>query len=599
MSALFVHYDSTSIDCDEFDRCFTVLDDRGPDGRDRFIGDHIAIGCQHFISPPPSGTPRQLLRDGPYVFAFDGRVDNRHELIRDQTDLDEGMSDLELFATLFTTSIEDSFPKIVGPFFAVAYNTETGRLVCGRDTMGLRHIFYLATDHHVLVSSSPDAILAHPAVQRTPDRMAVAGYLSRKGHYAERSFYRNIDIVGRGSYLVVQNGAVEEQRYHTFTSQESYSRPRPDAFRQALDRAIAARTRGEARPAIALSGGRDSNTIAAILANHDGVTLTTYSHVSQCENERVRTEMRNIERAREVFDLDSTTIPIDDYDFEYDRCKRDYSFGLPILDPYLYMQVQLYREASTDETVVLDGFGGNSFDGLGFHYYDFLQRGDLRQLLHRAYRDTGSLPANLASSILPVVATVSLRLRSTRDPAWLTCEPASSDIEMAVRSVEKRSMLRFLFRNAKSLMRFQARHAALKHGVDLRFPLMDERLHREVLNMPPGSLRAGGRLKGLFLDAVDGLLPPEIEAFEVGMPFNPFLNQGLENYGRTNLEEALRTLHTSTLGIVDEAVVRKEISNYMTDTEQGGIKPIDLWRLLTIEQWLQGQDYQNHRTSAT
>lgn len=558
MSAIFVHYDSTGIDSDAFDHCFTVLDDRGPDGRDCVVRDHIAIGCQHFFSTPQSGKHSQPVHDGSYVFAFDGRIDNRNELIQDHADLEEEMSDLEMFTTLFNTYAEDSFTKLVGPFFAVAYNTETGRLICGRDTLGLRHIFYLRTEQTVLVASSPDAIRSHPNIQNPPDRMAIAGFLSRKSNYAERSFHRNIDIVSRGSYLVVQNGSVEERRYHTFTSRDVYSRPRPDAFRQALNRAIQARIRGETQPAIALSGGRDSNTIAAILADHCGVTPTAYSHVSHngFDNERIRIEMQNIERATEMFDLNSTTIPIDDYDFEHDRCMSDYSFGLPVLDSYLYMQVLLYQEASTNGHVLLDGFGGNSFDGSGFHYYDFLRRGNLSQLVHRANRDTGSLPVNIASSIFPIVASVSSRLRSSRDPAWLTCEPTSSDIAMDIRSLEKRLMLRFLLRNGKSLMRFQARNAALKHGVDLRFPMMDERLHHEVLKMPPGSLRSGGRLKGLFLDAVDGLLPPKIEDFEVGMPFDPFLKQGLTNYGRANIEDALRTLHTSTLGIVDERGVR-------------------------------------------
>jgi asparagine synthetase B (glutamine-hydrolysing) len=363
-----------------------------------------------------------------------------------------------------------------------------------------------------------------------------------------------------------------------------------------LDTAISARIEEKTQPAISLSGGRDSNTIASIVVDSLDIAPTTYSHVSTNDfgNERIRTEMENIDHMQEVFDLDSTRIGIDNYEFKYDVCSSDYSFGLPVLDPYLHMQVQLYQEVSQRGEILLDGFGGNCFDGAGLHYYDLLTTGKIYQLIRRAYRDGGSMAANLISSILPLLTTLPLMNSTKQEPAWLTVEPASFDIDMSVTSLEQRFMLRFLLKHTKSVMRFQARQAALKHGVDLRFPLMDERLHREVLKMPPGSLRAGGRLKGLFLDAVNNVLPPKIERFDVGMPFDPFLKQGLANYGAENIELTLQTLHTSDLSIVDEEIVRPAISNYTNGAETEGIKPIHLWKLLTIEKWLQDH---NRRTN--
>lgn len=232
------------------------------------------------------------------------------------------------------------------------------------------------------------------------------------------------------------------------------------------------------------------------------------------------------------------------------------------------------------------GLGGNCFDGTGFHYYDLLRGGHLRQLGKRAYRDDGSTVANLTSAVLPLVANAASQLKAPHEPEGFTGEPDRGEIEIGVDSLEKRLMLRFLLKDSKNLMRFQARHAARKHGIDLRFPLMDERLHRDVLKMPPGSLRTGGRVKGLFLEAVDGLLPPEIEHFEVGMPFDPFLHQGLYNLGQETIDESLSPLQTSRLGIVTGETIQQAVTADANGTGYGDIKPIHLWKVFTIENWL-------------
>lgn len=342
---IFAQYDSGGVDVDAFSTCFSVLDDRGPDGKDCFIDRNIAVGCQHFFVSPHQQTVPQPIEEGASIFAFDGRVDNRHELLRTHTAIDDEMTDIEIFISLFKKHGVDVFNKLIGPFFALIYSHKNDRLICGRDTLGLRYIFYHHTGERLVVSSSPDAILAADHVQGTPERAAIAGYLSQNSTYSEGSFYADIDTVSRGAYLVFENGSVKERRYHTFTSREEYTSPRPTTFRQALNKSTQAHTRGTATPAVALSGGRDSNTIASLVIHELEIAPSTYSHVSQTEmeNERIRTEMNNIEVMAEAHSLDSTRICVDDYTFAYDLCHEEYSFGMPLLDPYLHMQIQLYQ----------------------------------------------------------------------------------------------------------------------------------------------------------------------------------------------------------------------------------------------------------------
>ncbi len=596
---IFALHNGDGVTIDEFETCFSVLDDRGPDGKDSIVDRTIAVGYQQFHPESEDTVCPQPLDDGDYIVAFDGRIDNRSALARQFSRIEPDSADAEIFKTLFQSRHERAFQDIIGPFFALVYQKRTGELVCGRDTIGLRHIFYYHSNDRLLVASSPDAILE--TVATTLDTAAIAGYLSQNSKYEGYSFFEEIDTLDRGSVLRYNGEVVQEHRYHVFTSHSDYTRPRPDTFRETLRKAAYARTPGEGQPAVALSGGRDSNTIAALLVTDCDVAPRMYSHVSEkgVESERIATEMENIERMANTFPFESHRINIDEYDFEYDSCLDAYSFGLPLLDPYLSMQIQLYQQAADSGSILLDGFGGNCFDGTGFYYHDLLRNGQLRRLVTRSYHDDGATVANLLSSVLPVVASVTSKLTASHDPAWVQCDPPSSDVAMNVKPLEQRLMLRFLLKRSKNLMRFQARHAARKHGVDLRFPLMDERLHHEVLKMPPGSLRSGGRIKGLFLDAVAGLLPAEIEEFEVGMSFDPFLEQGLDNYGRKSIASSLNPLRTSRLGVVDADMVRPEITNYLSTSGRDGIKPIHLWKLLTVERWLDHHGEQNTHATGT
>lgn len=594
---IFALHDGVTVD--EFETCFSVLDDRGPDGKNSIVDRTIAVGYQQFHPDSAAAVCPQPIDDGDYIVAFDGRIDNTSTLARTYSRVEPDSADAEIFSVLFRSREERAFQDIIGPFFALVYQKSTGELVCGRDTIGLRHIFYHHSNDRLLVASSPDAILE--TVATTPDTISIAGYLSQNGKYEGYSFFEEINTLDRGSYLRYNGEVAQEHSYHMFTSHTDYTQPRPGPFRDTLRKAVWARTPREGRPAVALSGGRDSNTIAALLVTDCDVAPKTYSHVSEngFESERIATEMENIERMADTYPFDSHQITIDEYDFAYDSCLDAYSFGLPLLDPYLSMQIQLYQQAADSGSILLDGFGGNCFDGTGFYYYDLLRRGQLRRLVTRSYRDAGATVANLLSSMMPVVASITSKLTASHDPAWVQFDPPSSDVEMDVESLEHRLMLRFLFKRSKNLMRFQARHAARKHGIDLRFPLMDERLHHEVLKMPPGSLRSGGRIKGLFLDAVGGLLPSKIEEFEVGMSFDPFLEQGLDNYGRPSIERELTRLHTSRLGVVDEATVRPEITASLSESDRDGIKPIYLWKLLTVERWLDCHGEQNTHANGT
>ena len=67
--------------------------------------------------------------------------------------------------------------RIVGPFALAAWDRQRRRLWCARDFVGMRPLFYHASDSLFLFASDMHALFLEPSVPREPDEGIVAEYL--------------------------------------------------------------------------------------------------------------------------------------------------------------------------------------------------------------------------------------------------------------------------------------------------------------------------------------------------------------------------------------------------------------------------------------
>ena len=123
------------------------LSHRGPDGRDSLDRDQVAMGHWHFWTTPEEVGEHQPLRipDLPYTIVMDGRLDNRSDLIH-LLDLDSAeaslLSDANLALRAYAHWGEDCFSRFIGEFSMVIYDPINHEVICARDPMGNRTMFY-------------------------------------------------------------------------------------------------------------------------------------------------------------------------------------------------------------------------------------------------------------------------------------------------------------------------------------------------------------------------------------------------------------------------------------------------------------------------
>jgi len=150
------------------------LDHRGPDGNDSVLIDNTFISHHHLWITPEELGEKQPLRNssGKIYISFDGRIDNRDEIIKlvgsKKKELNS-VSDAALFLLIYEKLKENCFKKILGPYSVVIYDSKINRVIGARDKLGERG-FYYYIDHNLFIAASEEsAILSHPDLSKDID----------------------------------------------------------------------------------------------------------------------------------------------------------------------------------------------------------------------------------------------------------------------------------------------------------------------------------------------------------------------------------------------------------------------------------------------
>lgn len=594
-----------------FEQLLDTLDYRGHHGRDAVVRDRVAVGHQHFYTTPSERGERQPVEADGVLLALDGRVDNRAELLRalraSRGDPSADESDARLLLRAYRLWGEEFTDRVRGVYAVVLWDGREDRLVCVRDRVGVRRLYYATPGDRFVVASEASTLVEHPDVPATPDLDTVAQYVRGRLTRYGATFYDRVDAVERAERLVVDADGVRSDRYWDPTAGDALSADRPlaDQFRDLLRDAVECRLRGVTTPALSLSGGLDSTSIAAAARRHlDDESLRAYSIVfDDVDDEALATgERARIEAVRDEYDL-----AVEFVDGETHWPGRNLgSEGNPVENPCSNpMRVpmrELYRRAAGDgHRVVLRGEGGNLHDGERQYYLDLLRRGEYRTAVEDALADPLSL-----IGVARVVASSYLAERggpddfdglgyAGRDPFCVDSDGLAalrSDGARDDRSVyddvslpgtaELRSTFETYQNRRTDFKLAQERRDALAQGVELRYPLYDARIVEFLFSLPVRERFRAGVDKHLFRRAMEGILPEAVRTNTDETPFDPAVDVGFRRR-RSHFEEVLFDGELVERGVVDEVGLEQLLAESLRG---GSTQGTQLWKLYNAERWL-------------
>ncbi len=270
MSALggIINFDAGPIDEEVLMRVARGLEAHGPDGGAEVCLDSAGMVYRAFHTNLESRSERQPLVANGCILAWDGRLDNREELIpllRDELRDDRG--DVAIVMAAYKRWDSNSVSRLIGDFALSLWDSRSRKLLLARDPVGARLLFYQVDVHRLRWSSRLESLLNLPDTTLEVNDEYVAGYLTSHPTPALTP-YKNIYAVPPGNILSVQQGKITLQRFWSLDPSREIryrsDREYEEHFVQLFSEGVRARLRVDGPVWADLSGGLDSSSIVCV-----------------------------------------------------------------------------------------------------------------------------------------------------------------------------------------------------------------------------------------------------------------------------------------------------------------------------------------------
>jgi asparagine synthase (glutamine-hydrolysing) len=555
------HLDARPIDVEVFRGCVGRISPAGTRDIQTWIHGSIGLGCKGGDALGASRSDRGGSSADPVPCVFDGRIDNRHELIRrlaDDPRVAAHCDDRDLLLAAYD-HFGDAFVQHVHGDFAVAvFDRRQQRLVLARDRLGLRPLCYTHSGGAFLFGTEAKALLAHPGMIAAPDELMLADSLLsfRALDSQTRTFFAGIRSLPAAHLLIATSDGVSVRRYFEFDTRQTRLRSFSDyaeAFGDLFDASVRKRLRCARPVAISVSGGLDSAYIFCVAqralaegtAQCPAVLGFNYAGAAgtPSEEERFVSALEQASGAR-ITRLRQRAGFIECAAGEVWHAESPIVQGLACQG-----QAVLRRVRNAGAGRFITGHWGDQMLSDSDYLLDLFRSGRWRSLERhaRAWRIgirgvAARFVRDVASRRLPPsVASAARRARSRRGDVcqapWFTprfrrvlCERAASDglaplgRSSHARAIHQQSRLGYHVQ----CMEWNSRIGAM-HALDVAFPYLDCDLIQFLMSIPGEVQSHGGVPRGLMRQAMRGVVPDAVIDRRSKGEFTHLMNEGIVN----------------------------------------------------------------------
>ena len=503
----------------------------------------------------------------------------------------------------------DLVEHLRGQFAFAIWDDEKRRLVLGRDRMGIKPLFVYHDGERMAWASELKGLMQNPDLDAGLKPSALPSYLAFGYVPTPGTFYRNTRVLPRASCLILEEGF--EPRIRPYWEVDFDPRPVSMAegkreIRRLVRQSVERRLVADVPVGVLLSGGLDSTIIAGVMASLIQGRLSTFTATfegsptydeapfARLVSQQLGTVHTEVQVGPDcIAQLDTL---VDAHDGPFGD-----SSALPV-----YAVTKLARE---NVTVALSGEGA---DELFCGYLRF-----------RAMEMASMVPAWAAGLGRRILSALphdphfrSPRRRILRffeaaglpeEERWLqwvgffvadlgrVMKPDAGELPDVTASIrEAMSGRRNVLARALSAnfgtylvddLLVKADRMGMANSLELRTPFLDTDLVEYAAGLPPRLLRRRGTLKYVLREAFSDMVPPAVldrgkQGFAVPLP------EWFRGPWRGVLQERVLTADARLWEWLDRT--------YVTDRAEAHMeRKIDfsqqLWALLTLETWLQGE----------
>lgn len=617
------HLDSRPIDPRVVAGMLGTIEHRGTEAQRTWISEQIGIG--HVLS---HGTPESLFElqplvadEGGIVLSADCRIDNRADLLRrlhvDRPSSD--VTDIELLLAAYQKWGSEFPEKVIGPFAFAVWNIRTKELLCARDALGLRPLYYAyIPGRYFAFASEIKALLSLSTVSRDVDAVRMADYIMSVEEEVHRTFYEDVCSVAPAELLSVRPDKIRRTTFWALNAEHSVSLSSDDKYTEAFSEIFCDAVRCRMRTAFPLgtmlSGGLDSSSIAVkareYLPAEDRLTAFSFvfNSLPSCDE---REYMESIWEGREI---EPVLIHGDELDVFSEMDRVLFHAEEPHIAENLFLHLAAWDEAhKRGIKVLLDGFFGDSTITFGDAWATELIKRKKWIKAVKLINDMANFDGiasrrakleygvELVEPLLPTAAKRYLGRIGVFDIQ----EYWNSQIELVNPELGQRIGLRERlkslgvfpvegFRNARRehirdltsgvyangfAMMNKVGHA---YGVDVRLPFTDRRLVSFCVAIPPEQKILQGVSRSILRSGLGSSLPPKVRNRNTKADLGPNFERAVNESKSVDTCRVLEDEAGLLSEYVDLSVLKKRIKR-VDDSDSSSLK----WFASGLSRWLE------------
>ena len=588
---------------------------RGPDGEGIVCRGGAGLGHRRLaIIDLATGDQPMASDDGAIQIVFNGEIYNFRELRRELESRGARFattSDTEVILRAYETDGPACVTRLRGMFAFAILDERARRLFLARDRAGIKPLVYAWDGQRLLFASEIKGILEDPGVPRELDWDALGDYLTYHYVPAPRTIFKAIRKLPPASTLLLplEGGEPVVSRYWSLrfapdarvTEQEWIERLRAE-----LADAVQSHMVSDVPIGAFLSGGVDSSTVVALMAQASSAPIRTFSIGF---DEADFDELRFARQVAARYGTDHYELVVKPNALEV-LPKLAWHFDEPFADSSAIPTYYVSKITREHVTVALSGDGGDE------NFAGYRRYAQALALHERLDSGTGRLArplCRLASALLPTGAPgqawagllgvgpleryfrlvtyqrrETLRrllsdefadlARSAADPAVfsrLASEAGAPDYVSTLQHIDIATYL-------PDDILAKVDRTSMAVSLESRVPLLDHRLMELVATIPSGFKLRGGTGKYLLKRAMANDLPPEIltrKKMGFGVPLGAWFRRELRDMTRDAAGAA---------GAAARHLPRTSEVDTLLATHDAGRRDCSarLWSLICFELWM-------------
>ena len=570
---------------------------------------------------PPGDEPLAIMSGGRgddararVVCAIDGYIDNAgalaHELGMTPSDAPEA-----IVAQGYRRWQDGVLERLRGDFSVLVWDRDRREGVIACDQFGSRSMFVRSAGSRLYFASELRTLLELLPMRPGPDHRAVLEYLSLYPFAQSRTMYEGVRQLPTAHAMRLEHPGWRGFCYWRPSYGGVIDAPREELIaeiRRVMTEAVQRRLASRGITAVAMSGGLDSTTVAALAQELAPQSVRSYS--TTMPDFPDEDESFYVERMKEFTGISARTFPTQAHGIVAAGLSSLHARWLPAVTTTDFIRQPLYEAAGADgAAVVLGGDGGDEVFGTRTALIaDRLVQGRLASAVGLARRHPGIRERPPLHRVLRGVLEIGFDsysphlledlVRQARGPAgcapgWLHPSEARLLFEARDQTSWKRlAGPRWWARLADGITRNHARlglfdemrTSVSRHGLDYRHPLLDFELVDLALRLPPELSFEPAFNRPLMREAMRGVLPEEVRTRPTKTNFVPLALHALLD-DLPMIKRVLAAPDAEIKRYADQRIVGSLIEGELTGGMFNGAWLDRVWRLFMAECWLRDQ----------